>query len=128
MYVLLFPSNGLRWTTQITCRLLTHLPRLNCHPTPPPPSRGHIYGAGHRPSDGWNDEDDRAGVTSYGVNHYESIKKIKVSMPKRPALMGPAALPLPEYTHENSLASSDIAFIHVLRPGDSIYLRIVEGP
>eukprot|EP00966_Prymnesium_polylepis_P041425 961343-Prymnesium_polylepis.1 len=44
------------------------------------------------PAVGWNDEDFAAGVTKYGVAHYEGTTALKVKAPEaRPALLPPPA-------------------------------------
>jgi hypothetical protein len=49
------------------------------------------------PAIGWNNEDEKSGVTKYGVAHYEPLKlKAKVTAPARPALPPPSDGPQDE--------------------------------
>ena len=39
---------------------------------------------------GWNEDDFHAGVTKYGVSHYEGMAALKIATPTRPPLLPPA--------------------------------------
>ena len=41
------------------------------------------------PAIGWNTDDEKSGVVSFGVANYESTKELKVKAPPRPMLMPP---------------------------------------
>ena len=41
------------------------------------------------PAVGWNQEDEKSGVTKYGIAHYEPAKHKTICTPQRPMLKGP---------------------------------------
>ena len=44
----------------------------------------------------WNEDDFHAGVTKFGVSHYEGTAKLKIATPTRPALLPPPPSNEPE--------------------------------
>jgi hypothetical protein len=58
------------------------------------------------PAIGWNEDDFKAGVVTYGVANYESTQKLKVKAPKRPMIMPPAVDPTGEPGDVVSLSCS----------------------
>ena len=48
------------------------------------------------PMIGWNEDDFHAGVTKFGVSHYEGTAKLKIATPTRPALLPPPPSTEPE--------------------------------
>ena len=48
------------------------------------------------PMIGWNEDDFHAGVTKFGISHYEGTAKLKIATPTRPALLPPPPSTEPE--------------------------------
>ena len=48
------------------------------------------------PMIGWNEDDFHAGVTKFGVSHYEGTAKLKITTPTCPALLPPPPSNEPE--------------------------------
>ena len=66
------------------------------------PPRRHVYRDRMKkpvysePMIGWNEDDFHAGVTKFGVSHYEGTAKLKIATPTRPALLPPPPSTEPE--------------------------------
>ena len=61
------------------------------------------------PAIGWNDEDNRSGIKTYGVANYAGTAKLKIITPVRPVL-----LPAPEAVRTR--AGGRLAAAHLTGP------------